>query len=68
MSQVVPPGTARTIRVIWEKAKASLRVSKLFFYVSKHRLLYNRLQRDPAFEKVDFKKVRHCFSKISLIL
>ena len=21
------------------------------------------IQRDPAFKKVDFKKVRHCFSK-----
>ena len=26
------------------------------------------LQRDPAFKKVDFKKVRHCFSEKILIL
>ena len=26
------------------------------------------IQRDPAFKKVDFKKVRHCFSKKGLIL
>ena len=26
-------------------------------------LSYSKLQRDPAFKKVDFKKVRHCFSK-----
>ena len=27
----------------------------------------NQLHQDPAFEKVDFKKVRHCFSEKSLI-
>ena len=26
------------------------------------------IQRDPAFKKVGFKKVKHCFSKKSLIL
>ena len=30
--------------------------------------LLNLIQRDPAFKKVDVKKVRHCFSKKSLIL
>ena len=26
-----------------------------------------KIQRHPAFKKVDFKKVRHCFSEKSLI-
>ena len=30
--------------------------------------LDGNLQRDPAFKKVDFKKVRHCLSEKSLIL
>ena len=34
---------------------------RLFIIYS--RIYYALVQRDPAFKKVDFKKVRHCFSE-----
>ena len=38
-------------------------------FIEIHRIKRQRqLQRDPAFKKVDFKKVRHRFSDKSLIL
>ena len=55
-AQILPPKIAdhETILNITEPAE-------------NHKFL-NDIQRDPAFKKVDFKKMRHCFSKKSLIL
>ena len=35
----------------------------IYFEKVKRQTVHMEIQRDPAFKKVDFKNVRHCFSE-----